>query len=85
MVLAPMSPPVIPAHYAEVFFNWFRFEDTYLVVVISAFLGKEHIDGPLLSMFLQIRAPDTWFHLQCDVQRRKKEGLSIKLLVQVVT
>lgn len=82
-----MSPPVIPAHYAEVIFYWFRFEYTYLVVVvvISAFLGKEHIDRPLMSMFLQIRAPDTWFHLQCDVQRRKMEGLSIKLLVQVVT
>ena len=47
MVVVPVSPPVIPAHYAEVILYWFRFEDTYLVVVvvIGAFLRKEHLDA----------------------------------------
>lgn len=55
MALAPVSPPVIPAHYAEVILYWFRFQDTYLVVVvIVAFLRKEHLDRegwrPLMSV-----------------------------------
>lgn len=69
MVVVPVSPPVIPAHYAEVILYWFRFEDTYLVVVvIGAFLRKEHLDA--------VGAPDTWFHLQCGVRIRIMEGLN---------